>query len=75
MEGVSKYFLKYGEHCIDDFQSISVLYTISVCAVEELCVPRRFLAILSVFYIADGPSSIEHGGTGTRFNFMTLLAL
>ena len=47
---VSKYFLKYEEHCIDDFQSIRYIW---ICAEKELCVPC-FLANLLVFYIVDG---------------------
>ena len=45
--GCLKIFLKYGEHCIDDFKSIRY------CVEKELCVPR-FLAIILVFYIVDG---------------------
>ena len=52
IQGVSKYFLKYRECCIDDVQSIRYC-TPCVRAEKELCVPS-FLANLSVFYVVDG---------------------
>ena len=49
IRGVSKYFLKYRDHCIDDFQSIQY-YTPYVYAEKEHGVPRFSVKASSILH-------------------------